>query len=135
VGRSLLKVAGHVLKNGTPYREPDPGVMHELEKQKLVHHHARRLRALGAEPEAVEAIVQQLLCPDATPEQPEAPVAVKEVGVVEERRWQAVSKDRSSAQGTRRAILWKAGIPGAASTYTVLCHQPAVRETHDAYRP
>ncbi|HEY6344944.1 MAG TPA: transposase, partial [Bryobacteraceae bacterium] len=90
VGRSLLKVAWHVLKNGTPYREPDPGVMHELEKQKLVHHHARRLRALGAEPEAVEAIVQQLLCPDATPG--EAAAAVQQVGAAEENRVSAPGK-------------------------------------------
>ena len=86
VGHSLLRVAWHVLKDGTPYREPDPAVMHELEKQKLVHHHARRLRALGAAPEAVEAIVQQLLCPDEMPRQPGAPVAVEQLGVVEENR-------------------------------------------------
>lgn len=94
VGRSLLKVAWHVLKNGTPYREPDPGVMHELEKQKLVHHHARRLRALGAEPKAVEAIVQQLLCPDETPVQTGAPVGAEQVGVVGENRVCAPGKPR-----------------------------------------
>jgi hypothetical protein len=92
VGRSLLRVAWHVLKNGTPYREPDPWVMHELERQKVVHHHARRLRALGAEPEAVEAIVPQLLCPDATPKQPKATVAVEGVGAVEENRVSAPGK-------------------------------------------
>src|ERR1039458_8296961 len=46
VGHSLLKVVWCVLKKGEPYREPDAGVMHEMERQKLVRHHARRLRAL-----------------------------------------------------------------------------------------
>jgi hypothetical protein len=66
VGRSLLKVIWCVLKTGQPYREPDAGVMHEMERQKLVHHHARRLRALGADQNAVEQIVEQLLCPAPT---------------------------------------------------------------------
>jgi len=83
VGRSLLKVVWCVLKSGNPYREPDAGVMHEMERQKLVHHHARRLRALGAEPDTIEAIVQQLLCP-VTTEETQSDVAVAEVGVAGE---------------------------------------------------
>ena len=63
VAHSLLKVIWCILTSGSPYREPDVGVIHELERQKLVHHHARRLRALGAEPEAIEIIVEQLLNP------------------------------------------------------------------------
>jgi len=51
VGHSLLKVVWCVLRTGNPYREPDAGVMHEMERQKLAHHHARRLRALGAKPD------------------------------------------------------------------------------------
>jgi transposase len=78
VGHSLLKVVWCVLKTGNPYREPDPGVMHEMERQKLVHHHARRLRALGAEPEAVEAIVEQLLRPAPTAEESQSSVTIEE---------------------------------------------------------
>ncbi len=75
VAHSLLKVIWCILKTGEPYREPDVGVMHELERQKLVRHHARRLRALGAEPEAIETIVDQLLCPAPSPEQVENTIA------------------------------------------------------------
>ena len=66
VGHSLLKVVWCVLKTGQPYREPDASVMHEMERQKLVRHHARRLRALGADQNAVEQIVERLLCPPPT---------------------------------------------------------------------
>jgi transposase len=82
VGHSLLKVVWCVLSRGEPYREPDPGFMHELERQKLVHHHARRLRALGAGADQIEAIVEQLIqppqaveeSPDGSTEQPQVPV-------------------------------------------------------------
>ena len=77
VGHSLLKVVWCVLKKGEPYREPDAGVMHEMERQKLVRHHARRLRALGAEPEAVDAMVEQLLSPAQTAEGSQSSVAIE----------------------------------------------------------
>jgi len=94
VGHSLLKVVWCVLKTGTPYREPDPGVMHEMERQKLVRHHARRLRALGAEPEAVEAIVDQLLSPAQTAEESQSSVAIVEACQVEEAQVAAPRKPR-----------------------------------------
>jgi transposase len=84
VGHSLLKVVWCVLTTGQPYREPDAGAMHEMERQKLVRHHARRLRALGAETEAVEAIVEQLLCPAPTAEQSPSAVAIEEACKAEE---------------------------------------------------
>lgn len=78
-----------MLKRGEPYREPDAGVIHEMEREKLVRHHARRLRALGAEPDAVEAIVEQLLSPAPTAEESQtsiatASIATEGVGLAEE---------------------------------------------------
>lgn len=67
IGHSLLRVIWCILTTGEPYREPDVGVIHELEREKLVRHHARRLRALGAEPEAIELIVEQLLSSEPSP--------------------------------------------------------------------
>jgi transposase len=84
VGHSLLKVVWCMLKRGEPYREPDAGVIHEMEREKLVRHHARRLRALGAEPDAVEAIVEQLLSPAPTAEESQTSIATEGVGLAEE---------------------------------------------------
>ena len=67
VSRSLMRVIYTILRGGKPYREPDAGILHELERQKLVRHHARRLRELGAEQEVMEEIVEQLLYPVAPP--------------------------------------------------------------------
>jgi transposase len=44
MARSLLELVYVILKERRPYQEPDPEQMHELEKAKLVHHHAKRLR-------------------------------------------------------------------------------------------
>jgi len=96
VGHSLLKVAWCVLMNGQPYREPDIGVMHELERQKLVRHHARRLRALGAEPDAIEEIVQRLLCSIGTAEETQNSVAIEETCLVEGTQVVAPAKTRTS---------------------------------------
>ena len=84
VSRSLLKVAWCVLKSGNPYCEPDATALHEMERQKLVHHHARRLRALGAEPDAIEEIVQLLLCPIRITEELQIEDVVDEGDVPEE---------------------------------------------------
>ena len=40
--------------------------MNELERQKLVRHHARRLRQLGAEPEKFAGVVERMLSPVAS---------------------------------------------------------------------
>ena len=63
ISRALLKRIYVVLRSGKPYQEPDLGTMHELERQKLVRHHARRLRELGAQEEVMTQIVEQLLYP------------------------------------------------------------------------
>ena len=78
VSHSLLKVIWCILTTGEPYREPDAGAMHELERQRLVHHHARRLRALGADPETVETVVEQLLRPAPGPEELDNSIAPEE---------------------------------------------------------
>lgn len=80
IGHSLLKVIWCILTTGQPYQEPDIGVMHELERQKLVRHHARRLRALGADPDSIEIVVEQLLCPDPSPETIPSNAAVEQAG-------------------------------------------------------
>jgi transposase len=84
VGHSLLKVIWCVLKTGNPYREPDAGVIHEMERKKLVRHHARRLRALGAEPDAVEAMVERLLGPAPTAEESQSSIAIEKARLSEE---------------------------------------------------
>jgi transposase len=60
IARSLRTVADAILKDRRPFREPDPGQMHGLEKAKLVRHHAKRLRQLGADEALVEEMVAQL---------------------------------------------------------------------------
>ena len=57
LARSLLEVAYVLLQERRPYQEPEPKQMHELEKAKLVRHHAKRLRQLGADNELVEEVV------------------------------------------------------------------------------
>src|SRR3982750_2507937 len=60
MARSLLEVAYVLLKEKRRYQEPDPQQMHEREKAKLVRHHAKRLRQLGADEGLVEELVQRL---------------------------------------------------------------------------
>jgi hypothetical protein len=60
---SLLEVAYVILKERRPFQEPDPKQMHETEKPKLVRHHAKRLRELGADNELVEEVVARLSRP------------------------------------------------------------------------
>ena len=60
VARSVLETAYAVLRDAMPYQEPDPQSMHETEKAKLVRHHARRLRQLGADENLVEQLIQQI---------------------------------------------------------------------------
>jgi transposase len=67
LARSLLEVAYVLLKERRPYQEPDPKQMHELEKARLVRHHAKRLRQLGADNELVEEVVARLDRPNAFP--------------------------------------------------------------------
>lgn len=61
IAHSLLRVIYVVLKTGQPYREPDPQIRHELERQKLIRHHARRLQALGADQETIELMIAKLI--------------------------------------------------------------------------
>jgi transposase len=60
LARSLLEVAYVILKDRRPYQEPDSQQMHELEKAKLVRHHANRLRQLGADDSLVNELVTRL---------------------------------------------------------------------------
>lgn len=65
IARSLLEVAYVILKDRRRYQEPDPKQMHELEKAKLVRHHAKHLRQLGADEKLVEEMVARLNQPEA----------------------------------------------------------------------
>jgi transposase len=70
IAHSLLRVIYVLLKERRPYREPDPNAMHELEHAKLVRHHTKRLRQLGASETALEELVAQLLdAPELSPEE------------------------------------------------------------------
>ena len=91
IGHSLLRVAYAILRDGKPYQEPDANQLHELERQKRVHHHARRLQQLGADADEVQHIVERLLAPveaetdapiDGIAEQEPAPEETGEAGVL-----------------------------------------------------
>jgi len=56
-----LKVVWSVLKHGRPFIEPDPIVLKTIERQKQIRHHANRLRQLGADAEAITAVMETLL--------------------------------------------------------------------------
>jgi len=60
IGRSLLTVIYVMLKEDRPYEEPDPHQMHETEKAKLIRHHSKRLRQLGADEELINQMVAKL---------------------------------------------------------------------------
>lgn len=60
LARCLLEVVYVLLKERQPYREPDPKAIHELEKAKLVRHHTKRLRQLGADVALVNELVVRL---------------------------------------------------------------------------
>jgi hypothetical protein len=60
IAHSLLELIYAILKTGQPYQEPDPGQIHEMERAKLVRHHAKRLRQLGADEQLVAEMVTRL---------------------------------------------------------------------------
>ncbi len=60
IARSLLTVVYVMLKEDRPYEEPDPQQMHEREKAKLIRHHSKRLRQLGADEDLINQMVDQL---------------------------------------------------------------------------
>jgi len=63
IARSVLETVYAILRDGQPYREPDPRAMHETERAKLVRHHAGRLRRLGADEKLIAELVQQIASP------------------------------------------------------------------------
>jgi transposase len=71
IGHSLLRIIHAILRDGQPYREPDPAIMHELERQKRVRHHARSLQQLGAAAPAIQQIVTDLLTDHPSPPESE----------------------------------------------------------------
>jgi hypothetical protein len=60
VARSVLETVYALLRDGVAYQEPDPQTIHGLEKAKLIRHHARRLRQLGADEKLIELLIQQM---------------------------------------------------------------------------
>jgi len=65
IARSLLTVVYAILKEGRPYQAPDPRQMHEMERAKLIRHHGKRLRELGADDELISQMVAKLTTPPA----------------------------------------------------------------------
>jgi transposase len=47
VAHALLKAIHYVLATGEPYREAQPEVLQEIQRQRAIRHHTRRLRRLG----------------------------------------------------------------------------------------
>lgn len=60
IAHSLLETIYVLLRDGLPYQEPDPRAMHETEKAKLVRHHAKRLRQLGADEKLIAQLIDQI---------------------------------------------------------------------------
>jgi transposase len=60
LAHNMLELIYVILKTGRPYQEPDPQKMHEREKAKLVRHHAKRLRQLGADDVLIGELVTRL---------------------------------------------------------------------------
>jgi len=52
-----------ILKAGRPYQAPDPKHMHALERAKLIRHHSKRLRDLGADDELISQMVAKITTP------------------------------------------------------------------------
>jgi transposase len=77
MARSLLEVAYVLLKEKRPYQEPDPQQRHEREKAKLVRHHAKRLRQLGADEGLVEELIQRLQQADGSSSVPVQPTVAE----------------------------------------------------------
>jgi hypothetical protein len=67
LAHSLLELVYAILKEGRAYQEPDPAQMHELEKTKLIRHHTKRLRQLGADDELIAELVAKLTAPPVCP--------------------------------------------------------------------
>jgi transposase len=60
IAHSLLELIYAILTSNRPYQEPEPGVIHATEKAKLVRHHAKRLRQLGADEKLVEEMIARM---------------------------------------------------------------------------
>jgi transposase len=60
IAHSLLELIYALLKTRRPYQEPDPHTLHTTEKAKLVQHHAKRLRKLGADETLIIEMVNRL---------------------------------------------------------------------------
>ena len=67
IAHSLLELVYAMLQEDRPYQEPDPQAMHEMEKAKLVRHHTKRLRQLGADEALIVQLVESLAQTDACP--------------------------------------------------------------------
>lgn len=60
IAHSLLRVVYIILQRQVAYESPEPGRVHKLEQAKLVRHHTKRLRQLGADDALLAEIAQQL---------------------------------------------------------------------------
>lgn len=60
IAHSLLELVYSMLRHNRPYQEPDAGCLHAVEKAKLVRHHAKRLRQLGADEKLIEEMISRL---------------------------------------------------------------------------
>ena len=56
----LLRVIWSVLKNDRPYVEPDAALLENLEKQRQIAFHTRKLREMGADEQTITALVENL---------------------------------------------------------------------------
>jgi len=60
IAHSLLETIYAMLKTNRAYQESEPEQMHEREKAKLVRHHAKRLRQLGADEQLIATMLEQI---------------------------------------------------------------------------
>lgn len=75
LAHNLLEVVYAILKTGRTFQEPDPEVIHEREKAKLIRHYTKRLTQLGADPALIVEITERLNQPptDNTPVEQKPP--------------------------------------------------------------
>jgi transposase len=78
VCHSLLRTVYAMLRDKTPYQEPDPAVALARDRDKRIRHHAKQLLQLGMEPQACNELIDRLLAapaPDKPRPQPTAPAS------------------------------------------------------------
>jgi transposase len=77
VCHALLRTIWSVLKNDRPYVEPDTAVLENLERQRQIRHHTRKLQEMGADKETIDKLTEKLLADPPEPPADTRPVSAE----------------------------------------------------------